>query len=88
VLGNGNLGLTTPTKIRGERQGGAARRLAKRGEEGQSGAVGRGKGGPEKRNNGGNKGGQTGKNGRGREDDRKEPGAVASDQTGLLDKMT
>jgi hypothetical protein len=31
VLGNGNLGLTTPTRMRGERRGGAARRLAKKG---------------------------------------------------------
>jgi hypothetical protein len=31
VLGNANLGLTTPTKTRGERQGGAARRLAMKG---------------------------------------------------------
>jgi hypothetical protein len=48
VLGNGNLGLTTPTKMRGERRGGAARRLAKRGEDGERGAMGRGKEGPEK----------------------------------------
>jgi hypothetical protein len=48
VLGNGNLGLTIPTKMRGERRGGAARRLAKRGEDGERGAMGRGKEGPEK----------------------------------------
>jgi hypothetical protein len=30
VLGNGNLGLTTPTTRRGERQGGAAQRLGKK----------------------------------------------------------
>jgi hypothetical protein len=48
VLGNGNLGLTTPTKMRGERRGGAARRLAKRGEDGERGAMGRGKEGLEK----------------------------------------
>jgi hypothetical protein len=47
VLGNGNLGLTTPMKIRGERRGGAAWRLAKRGEDGERGTMGRGKDGPE-----------------------------------------
>jgi hypothetical protein len=45
VLGNGNLGLTIPVTRRGERRGGAAQRLAKRGEEGERGMVGRGKGG-------------------------------------------
>jgi hypothetical protein len=88
VLGNGNLGLTTLTMKRGERRGGAARRLMKRGENGERGATGRGKGGPEEIISGGNKGGQKGKNGRGREEDREEPGAVASEQTGLLDKTT
>jgi hypothetical protein len=88
VLGNGNLGLTTPTMKRGERRGGAAWRLMKRGEYGERGATGRGKGGPEEIINGGNKGGQTGKNGRGREEDREEPGVAASEQTGLLDKTT
>jgi hypothetical protein len=87
MLGNGNLGLTTPMKMRGERRGGAAWRLAKGGEEGERRAAGRGKGGPEKTNNGGHKGGQTGKNGPGREEDREEPSAVASEQAGLLDKM-
>jgi hypothetical protein len=66
VLGNGNLGLTTLTMKRGERRGGAARRLMKRGENGERGATGRGKGGPEEIISGGNKGGQKGKNGRGR----------------------
>jgi hypothetical protein len=47
VLGNGNLGLTTPTKTRGERRGGATRRLAQRREDGERGATGRGKEGPE-----------------------------------------
>jgi hypothetical protein len=86
VLGNGNLGLTTPTTMRGERRGGAARRLKKRGENWERGAMGRGKGGLEEIINGGNKGGQSGKNGRGREEDREEPGVVASEQIGLLDK--
>jgi hypothetical protein len=86
VLGNGNLGLTTLTKIRGERRGGAAWRLAKREDYGERGAVGRGKGGLDKTYNRGNKGGQMGKNGRGREEDREETGVVASEQTGLLDK--
>jgi hypothetical protein len=39
VLGNGNLGLTTPTKARGERRGGAARRLRRRNEAGERGAT-------------------------------------------------
>jgi hypothetical protein len=86
VLGNGNLGHTTPTTKRGERRRGAAQRLKKRGENGERGAMGRGKGGPEEIISGGNKGGQMGKNGRGREEDREEPGVAASEQTGLPDK--
>jgi hypothetical protein len=78
VLGNGNLGLTTPTKIRGERQGGAAQRLAKKGVDGERGTMGRGKAGPEEIICGGNRGGQTGKNGRGRVEERGEPGVAAS----------
>jgi hypothetical protein len=35
VLGNGNLGLTTPTKMRGESRGGAAWRLVKREVDGE-----------------------------------------------------
>jgi hypothetical protein len=46
VLGNGNLGLTTPTKRRGERRGGAARRLGKKAGAGERGKEGRGTGGP------------------------------------------
>jgi hypothetical protein len=49
VLGNGNLGLTTPTKRRGERRGGAARRLGKKGKKGgagEGGEEGNGAGGP------------------------------------------
>jgi hypothetical protein len=45
-LGNGNLGLTTPTARRGERRGGAARRLGKKAGGGERGAEGRGTGGP------------------------------------------
>jgi hypothetical protein len=88
VLGNGNLGLTTPTKTRGERRGGAARRLAKREVDGERGTMHRGKGGPEEITSGGNKGRQTGKNGRGREEDREETGEAASEQTVLPDKTT
>jgi hypothetical protein len=46
VLGNGNLGLVTPTTRRGERQGGAARRLGKKAGVGERGEEGRGKGSP------------------------------------------
>jgi hypothetical protein len=47
--------------------------------------MGRGKGGPEVITSGGNKGRQMAKNGRGRVDERGEPGAAASVQTGHLD---
>jgi hypothetical protein len=53
VLGNGNLGLTTPMQTRGERRGGAARRLAKMGVDGERGALRMGKGGPEEITSGG-----------------------------------
>jgi hypothetical protein len=46
VLGNGNLGLSTLTKGRGERRGGAARRLGKKAGAGERGEEGRGAGGP------------------------------------------
>jgi regulator of replication initiation timing len=46
VLGNGNLGLTAPTTRRGERRGGAARRLGKKAGVGERGEEGRGVGGP------------------------------------------
>jgi hypothetical protein len=62
--------------------------LVKRGVDGERGAMGRGKVGPEEVTSGGNKGGQMGKHGRGREEDREEPSAVASEQPGLLDKKT
>jgi hypothetical protein len=46
VLGNGNLGLATPpTKKRGERRGGAARRLGRKEGVGERGEERRGKGG-------------------------------------------
>jgi hypothetical protein len=88
VLGNGNLGLTTPTTRRRERRGGVARRLAKKGEDGERGAMGRGKGGPELITSRGNKGGQMAKHGRGRVEERGEPGVAASVQTGHLDPKT
>jgi hypothetical protein len=88
VLGNGDLGLTTPTKMRGERRGGVAWRLAKRGVDGERGTTGRGKVGPEEITSRGNKGGQMGKHGRGRVEDRGEPSVAASVQTGHLDPMT
>jgi hypothetical protein len=44
VLGNGNLGLTTPTTRRGERQGGAAWRLGKKAGVGERGEEGKGMG--------------------------------------------
>jgi hypothetical protein len=47
VLGNGNLGLTTPTKTRGERRGRAAWRTTQRKEDGERGAKRRGNEGPE-----------------------------------------
>jgi hypothetical protein len=46
VLGNGNLGLTAPTTRRGERRGGAARRLGKKAGVGERGEEGRGAGDP------------------------------------------
>jgi hypothetical protein len=88
VLGNGNLGLTTPMKIRGERRGGAAWRLMKRGADGERGAIGRGKNNLEEITSEGNKGGQIGKNGRGRVEERGEPGVAASVQVGYLDQQT
>jgi hypothetical protein len=47
VLGNGNVGLTTPMKMMGERRGGAARRLEEKGADRERGTLGRGKDGPE-----------------------------------------
>jgi hypothetical protein len=46
VLGNGNLGLTQLTMRRGERRGGASRRLRKKAGVGERGEEGRGMGGP------------------------------------------
>jgi hypothetical protein len=88
VLGNGNLGLTTPMARRGERRGGIARRLAKKEEDGERGAKSRGKDGPEEINHGGNKGGQIRKDGRGRAEERGEPGAAAPVQAGHLNQQT
>jgi hypothetical protein len=45
VLGNGNLGLATHIKKRGERQGRAAWRLARKREDGERGAIVRGRDG-------------------------------------------
>jgi hypothetical protein len=88
VLGNGNLGLTTPMKARGERRGGAARRLGRRNEARERGATEKGNDGLELNISGGNQGGKIGKNGWGRVEDRGEPGAVALEQVGLMDQMT
>jgi photosystem II stability/assembly factor-like uncharacterized protein len=60
----------------------------KRAVDGERDTMGRGKAGLEEITSRGNKGRQIAKNGRGREEDREEPSAVASKQTGLLDKMT
>jgi hypothetical protein len=96
VLGNGNLGQGTPvrmTRERGERRGGTTWRLRKRsrvgiGESGERGALGRGNVSLEVISLGGNKGGKIDKNGGGRVEERGEPGAVAPEQAGLLDKQT
>jgi hypothetical protein len=88
VLGNGNLGLTTPMARRGERRGGAARRLAKKEEDGERGAKSRGNDGPEEIHYGGNKGGQIRKDGRGRVEERGEPGVAAPVQAGHLEQQT
>jgi hypothetical protein len=88
VLGNGNPGLTTLKKIRGERHGGAAWRLTKMREEGERGAMRRGKEGLEVITSGGNKGTKTEKHRRGREEERGEPGMVAPVQAGHLDQTT
>jgi hypothetical protein len=45
MLGNGNLGLATPMKKRGERRGGAAQRLGKKAGAGERGEERRGMGG-------------------------------------------
>jgi hypothetical protein len=86
VLGNGNLGLTTLTKMRGERHGRAARRLTKRKEDGERGAKRSGNEGPEVIPSGENKGRQMEKHGRGREEERGEPGTAAPMQAGYLDQ--
>jgi hypothetical protein len=88
VLGNGNFGRTTPMTMRGDRRGGAARRLGKKGVDGERGTMGRGNVGPEQITSGGNKGRQMGKNGRERVEERGEPSAAASVRTGHLDPTT
>jgi hypothetical protein len=85
VLGNGNLGLTTPMARRGERQGGATWRLAKKEEDGERGAKRRGNDGLEETQCRGNKGGQIRKDGRGRVEERGEPGMAAPMQAGHLE---
>jgi hypothetical protein len=94
VLGNGNLGQATLVRMtgeRGEKRGGITWRLRKRsrvgtGESRERGALGRGNVGPEVISLGGNKGGKIDKNGGGRVEERGEPGMVAPEQAGLLDK--
>jgi hypothetical protein len=88
VRGNGNLGLTTPTIMRGERCRGVAWRLIKKREEGERGVMGCGKDGLEIKSCGENTGGKIDKNGRSRVADREEPGMVASVQAGYLDQIT
>jgi hypothetical protein len=88
VLRNGNLGLTSPTNRRGERQGGVAWWLGKRNAVGLRGVMGRGNDGVEITPCGGNKGRKLEKDGRERVEDRWEPSAVASVQVGHLDQMT
>jgi hypothetical protein len=96
VLGNGNLGQATRvrmTRERGERRGGSTWRLRKRsgagtGESRERGVLGRGNVGPEVISLGGNTGGKIDKNGGGRVEERGEPGTVAPEQAGLLDKKT
>jgi hypothetical protein len=88
VLGNGNLGLTILTNMRGERRGGAAQRLTKKREGGDRGVMGSGKDGPEMKPHRGNKGGKMEKDGRGRVEEWGEPGMASSVRTGHLDEMT
>jgi hypothetical protein len=73
--------------MRGERRGGVAQRLARRGEDRERGVMGRGKAGLEKITSGGNKGGQMGKNRTGRVEEWGEPSAAASVRIGHLDQM-
>jgi hypothetical protein len=87
VLGNGNLRLTTLMTRWGERQGGAAWRLAKKEGDGERGAKRRGNDGSEVIQCGGNKGGQIGKDGRGRAEERGEPGVAAPMQAGHLEQQ-
>jgi hypothetical protein len=77
VLGNGNLRLTILMARRGERQGGAAWRLAKKEGDGERGAKRRHNDSSEVIQCRGNKGGQIGKDGRGRVEERGEPSMAA-----------
>ncbi|KAI5810641.1 hypothetical protein BZA77DRAFT_360857 [Pyronema omphalodes] len=95
-----NLGLTTPPTTRGERRGGAARRLRKKEGEGERGEEKRGRAGPgaskgkesgdtsggvERGEESGGAGGKMFKNGRGTVEEMGDrPGEVASERTGLL----
>jgi hypothetical protein len=88
VLGNGNLGLTTPMTMRVERRGGVAQRLGRKIDAGERGVIGRGKDGLAMTLRRGNQGGKMEKDGRGRVEDREEPSMVASVQAGHMDKMT
>jgi hypothetical protein len=79
------------TRERGERRGGTTWRLRKRsgvgtGESRERGALGRGNISLEVISLGGNKGGKIDKNGGERVEERGEPGVVAPEQAGLLDK--
>jgi hypothetical protein len=87
VLGNGNLGLTKLMARRGERQGGAAWRLAKEEGDGERAAKRRGNDGLEVIQCRGNKGGQIGKDGRGRVEERGEPSVVTPVQAGHLEQQ-
>jgi hypothetical protein len=77
VLGNGNLGLTTPMARRGERRWGVTWRLAKKEEDGERGVMRRGNDGLEETQRGGNKGRQIRKDRRGRVEERGEPSMAA-----------
>jgi hypothetical protein len=77
VLGNGNLGLATPPmKKRGERRGGAARRLGRKEGVGETGEERRGRVGPP--GAGGKEAGTTGRGGERVEESRDggDPAAV------------
>jgi hypothetical protein len=72
---------------RGERQGGAAWRLAKKEGDGERGAKRRDNDSLEEIHCRGNKGGQLAKDGRGRVEERGEPSVVAPMQAGHLEQQ-